>query len=199
MKRERSIMSDSMNETTNQKISSLLDDEQTLDQDLMQSLSNDDEAKEKWARYNLVSDTLNDRYKHKVDSSWFSDLSAQLENEPTILAPRVSKTFTQKVVKQIAGLAVAASVAMLAIVNFQQTQISTTNSATNVASIGNQQSFATSDIKPVTLRLNKATESKLSGYLVNHYEHSLSGKMQGLMPYMRMVSVTPAERIVNEK
>jgi len=199
MKRERSIMSDSMNETTNQKISSLLDDEQTLDQDLMQSLSNDDEAKEKWARYNLVSDTLNDRYKHKVDSSWFSDLSAQLENEPTILAPRVSKTFTQKVVKQIAGLAVAASVAMLAIVNFQQTQISTTNLATNVASIGNQQSFATSDIKPVTLRLNKATESKLSGYLVNHYEHSLSGKMQGLMPYMRMVSVTPAERIVNEK
>jgi len=199
MKRERNIMSDSMNETTNQKISSLLDDEQILDQDLMQSLSNDVEAKTKWARYNLVSDTLNDRYQHKVDSSWFSDLSAQLENEPTILAPRVSKTFTQKVVKQIAGLAVAASVAMLAIVNFQQTQISTTDSLSNVASIGSQQSFATSDIKPVTLRLNKATESKLSGYLVNHYEHSLSGKMQGLMPYMRMVSVTPAERIVNEK
>jgi len=199
MKRERNIMSDSMNETTNQKISSLLDDEQILDQDLMQSLSNDVEAKTKWARYNLVSDTLNDRYQHKVDSSWFSDLSAQLENEPTILAPRVSKTFTQKVVKQIAGLAVAASVAMLAIVNFQQTQISTTDSSSNIASISSQQSFATSDIKPVTLRLNKATESKLSGYLVNHYEHSLSGKMQGLMPYMRMVSVTPAERIVNEK
>jgi len=199
MKRERNIMSDSMNETTNQKISSLLDDEQILDQDLMQSLSNDVEAKTKWARYNLVSDTLNDRYQHKVDSSWFSDLSAQLENEPTILAPRVSKTFTQKVVKQIAGLAVAASVAMLAIVNFQQTQISTTDSFSNIASISSQQSFATSDIKPVTLRLNKATESKLSGYLVNHYEHSLSGKMQGLMPYMRMVSVTPAERIVNEK
>jgi len=199
MKRERSIMSDSMNETTNQKISSLLDDEQVLDHSLMQSLLNDGEAKAKWARYNIVSDTLNDRYQHKVDSSWFSDLSAQLESEPTILAPRVSKTFTQKVVKQIAGLAVAASVAMLAIVNFQQTQISTTDTPTNIASIGNQQSFATSDIKPVTLRLNKATESKLSGYLVNHYEHSLSGKMQGLMPYMRMVSVTPAERIVNEK
>ncbi len=192
-------MSDSINDTTSEKISSLLDDEQTLDQDLMESLSTNSDARAKWVRYSLVSDVLNDRDHHTVESTWFSELSAKLENEPTILAPRVSRTFKHKVMKQAAGFAVAATVAMVAIINVQQTNVEDNNSVTNIASITNNPSFVSADIRPVSLRLNKATESKLSGFLVNHYEHSVSGKMLGVMPYMRIVSVTPAERIVNEK
>ena len=195
-------MSDSINDITNEKISSLLDGEQTLDDSLMSSLSTD-EAKAKWARYNLVSDVLNDRDQHSVSSSWFTELSDKLDNEPAVLAPRVTRTFKQRVMKQVAGFAVAASVAMVAIVSVQQTRIADNDATTSIAStnpnITNSGDFSSSNIKPVTLRLNKATESRLSGYLVNHYEHSVSGKMLGVMPYMRIVSVTPAERIVNEK
>lgn len=192
-------MSDSISDTTSEKISSLLDDEQILDKSLMDALSNNKEGKAKWARYTLVSDVLNDRDHHTVDDSWFKELSAKLDKEPTILAPRVSRTFKHKVMKQVAGLAVAASVAMVAIVSVQQASISNTDSVTNIAMVTNPDTFVSTDIQPVKLRLNKATESKLSGFLVNHYEHSLSGKMHGVMPYMRIVSVTPAERIVNEK
>ena len=199
MKRERSIMSDSKTEQLNEKVSSLLDDEQALDDGLLDSLTNNDETKAKWARYNLVSDILNDRDHHKVDTDWFSKLSAQIDNEPTVLAPRVSRTFTQKVVKQVSGFAVAATVATVAILSVQQAQFSEIDNATQFATGVNQSALASSDIKPVTLRLNKAKESRLSGYLVNHYEYSMTGKMQGVMPYMRIVSVTPAERIVHEK
>lgn len=192
-------MSDSINDTTSEKISSLLDGEQTLDKSLMESLSTNSKAKAKWARYNLVSDVLNDRDHHTVDKAWFSELSAKLENEPAILVPRVSRTFKHKIMKQVTGFAVAATVAMVAIISVQQTQLTDIDEASNIASISNQPSFASTNIKPVALRLNKATESKLSGFLVNHYEHSISGKMHGVMPYMRIVSVTPAERIVNEK
>ena len=199
MKRERSIMSDSKTEQLNEKVSSLLDDEQVLDDALLDSLTTNDETKAKWARYNLVSDILNDREQHKVDSNWFAELSAQLDNEPTVLAPRVSRTFTQKVVKQVSGFAVAATVATVAILSVQQAQFSEIDDATQFATGISQSTIASSDIKPVTLRLNKAKESRLSGYLVNHYEYSMTGKMQGVMPYMRIVSVTPAERIVHEK
>ena len=199
MKRERSIMSDSKTEQINEKVSSLLDDEQVLDDGLLDSLMNNDETKAKWARYNLVSDILNDRDQHKVDSNWFTELSAQLDNEPTVLAPHVSRTFTQKVVKQVSGFAVAATVATVAILSVQQAQFSEIDNATQFATGISQSTISSSDIKPVTLRLNKAKESRLSGYLVNHYEYSMTGKMQGVMPYMRIVSVTPAERIVHEK
>lgn len=193
------MVADKMNE----KISSLIDDEQVLDKPLLDSLSNDAEVKSKWARYNRVSDILNGHEHHKVDANWFTDLSAKLDSEPTVLAPRISTSFTKKAAKQMTGFAVAASVAMLAIFGVQQMQVSQLESTTNVASVNNANinlaQLSSSDIKPVTLRLNKAKESRLSGYLVNHYEYSMTGKMQGVMPYMRIVSVTPAERIVHEK
>lgn len=193
------MIADKMNE----KISSLIDDEQVLDKPLLDLLSNDAEVKSKWARYNRVSDILNGHEHHKVDANWFTDLSAKLDSEPTVLAPRISTSFTKKAAKQMTGFAVAASVAMLAIFGVQQMQVSQLESTTNVASVNNANinlaQLSSSDIKPVTLRLNKAKESRLSGYLVNHYEYSMTGKMQGVMPYMRIVSVTPAERIVHEK
>jgi hypothetical protein len=36
----------------------------------------------------------------------------------------------------------------------------------------------------------------LSGYLVNHNEYSVSGQMQGVLPYMRIVSETPGKRVI---
>jgi len=188
-----------MSDSTNEKISSLLDDEQVLDKSLIDSLLNDSEAKAKWARYSLASDVLNDRVQHKVDQSWFSELSAKLDDEPTILSPRTTRTFKDKVVKQVSGFAVAATVATVAILSVQQTQVATNDTVANVATAANQAQINSTEVKPVTLRLNKAKESRLSGYLVNHYEYSMTGKMQGVMPYMRIVSVTPAERIVHEK
>lgn len=188
-----------MSDSINEKISSFLDDECQLDKSLMDSLADDRAAKAKWARYNLIGDVLNDRDHHRVDSNWFNELHDKINNEPAILVPRKIRTFTHKAMKQVAGFAVAATVAMVAILSVQQTQVAKTNDVTNVASVTNQFQSASSDIKPVTLRLNKAKERRLSGYLVNHYEYSVSGKMQGVMPYMRIVSVTPAEKIVHEK
>lgn len=192
-------MSDSKIEQTNEKVSAFFDDEQTLDNTLFDSLTSDNDIKAKWARYNLVSDVLNERDHHHVDKSWFSNLSAKIDKEPTVLAPRVSRTFTQKVVKQVSGFAVAATVAAVAILSVQQVQFADNQETVNFASGINQLPVNSNAIRPVTLRLNKAKESRLSGYLVNHYEYSMTGKMQGMMPYMRIVSVTPAERIVHEK
>ncbi len=189
-------MNDSIHDNINEKVSSLLDDEQRLDNTLLDSLLNDRETRAKWARYNLVSDVLNDRDQHKVDKAWFAELSEQLDKEPTVLFPHVMRTFKQKALKQIAGLAVAASVAMVAILAVQQNQPPATSGVLLSVAQGPSTSAG---IKPVALRLNKAAESKLSGYLVNHYEHSVTSRMQGLLPYMRIVSVTPAERIVHEK
>ncbi|MBN4080487.1 hypothetical protein JYT31_02370 [Beggiatoa alba] len=195
MKRERSKMSDSINE----KLSSLIDDEQKLDDVLMDALANDSDAKDKWARYNLVSDILNAREQQTLDKAWVAELSEKLEKEPSILAPRMTRSFRRKIVKQMAGFAVAASVATLAILTLQQNKFSDISAPASIAKAPTTVPTTAPQIRTVTLRLNKATESKLNGYIVNHYEHSMTGKMQGLMPYMRIVSVTAAERIVHEK
>lgn len=109
--------------------------------------------------------------------------------------------------KPVAGLAVAASVALVAIL--------TVTSVNNEDSAGNVPALATADPAPVisqtltpdTLisqvgensgdaqwdRLDPEIDKRLSGYLVNHNEYAASRGVQGVMPYVRIVGHDTSE------
>ena len=185
-----------MNKAFEERLSALVDGEEAQTSDLFSRIQNDNESRQRWQRYHLISDAM----KGHLDEISFSDISAQvsqaLDTEPTILAPVRKPSRIQHWYKQAAGFAVAATVATVSIITVQQSQIAN-NEQVNMVAINAPAVAATfaslSDAKHP--RLDSSVEAKLSGYLVQHNEYSLTAKMQGALPYMRIVSVTPGKRI----
>ncbi len=187
-----------MNEQHYEKLSAIIDGESALDDRLINELGSDAEMQARWQRYHLIRDTLS----HHLPEHGVIDISDQvaaaLSNEPTILAP-VRKRFSHRLMKQAAGLAVAASVATVAVVSVQTTttQVAKHEATTSIARI-EQPKIDNTAIAQASIR-NQAIRSKLSGYLVNHNEYSVTARMQGMMPYMRIVGDADNQRIRNDK
>ncbi|MDZ7735987.1 MAG: sigma-E factor negative regulatory protein [Gammaproteobacteria bacterium] len=85
------------------------------------SIHNDAELFGAWRRYHLVGDSLRGQLPAQFPAT---DLSARisraLESEPAILSPqRRTATVSQRILKPAAGLAIAASVALVAIIGLR--------------------------------------------------------------------------------
>ncbi|MGD8711925.1 MAG: hypothetical protein PVG50_03720, partial [Thiohalophilus sp.] len=100
-------------------------------------------------------------------------------------------------VKQIGGLAIAATVATVAVLTIQQSDVNNGTAPTQVASASTDPVAVHNVSNPLrSAPMDSAAQTKLSSYLVNHNEYSVSSRMQGMLPYTRIVSVTPNERVV---
>lgn len=171
-----------MNENLHENLSAYMDDE-SHDAAVVDVLSSDNEARATWVRYHLIRDVLHNRYTKDIEKI-AERVSAALAEEATIVAPK--QWFNSKhAVKQVAGLAMAATVAAVAIIIVRDVP-QTVTSAEQVA------------IAPITrqpIRLTAAVEKKLNGYLVSHNEFSASTRMKGMLPYSRIVSQAPGQLV----
>lgn len=190
-------MSDKLHET----LSALADGELDNPEPLLRQLGRDPELKQRWFRYHVIRDAMTDHITlPHIDVS--AAVSRALESEPSILVPvhHRRRGRLQFMAKQAAGLAIAATVSAVAVLTVQhyqsretgQTQLAASQPATSV-----QHSNPVAPVRLVVDQkpLDSAVQAKLSNYLVNHNEYSVSSNMQGMMPYMRIVSVTPGERV----
>ncbi len=177
----------------NEHISSLVDDElhgagalQALDQ-----LCRDDEWRAVWGRYQLVSDALHGNLSHVDTRRLHERVWQALEHEPTVLAPR-RNTRLPPLAKQAVGVAIAASVAAVAILAVQNidgkapTAAPTMQVAQSVRPAGDMLQLTGTGEAPVVA--GPALRGRLNPYLVNHNEYSVSSGMQGVLPYARIVS-----------
>ena len=193
-----------MSNQFDERFSALVDGEEVQTSDVLSRIQQDDELRQRWQRYHLVRDAMTGH----VEGQGFPDISSQvsqaLDNEPTVLAPKRKTSRLQTIYKQASGFAVAATVATVAVISVQQTQVAETNDIQTAAVNNLAANVQVTTVKHAdNSRLDSAVESKLSGYLVHHNEYSVTAKMQGALPYMRIVSVTPGKRIdaqaTNEK
>ena len=108
-----------MTNSSDERISALMDDE--LDEQMHHSavdeLLNKAEARDTWARYHLISDTLQQHMPAGMDKQFSSRVMSALDDEPTVLSPRTAQT--SSMTQRLAGLAVAASVAAVAVMGVQ--------------------------------------------------------------------------------
>ncbi len=108
-----------MTNPSDEKISALVDGE--LDkqecQTAVNELLNDDAKRTAWGRYHLIGDTLKRSLPLGIDHGFSSRVMAALDSEPTVLAPprQTHSSWGQRA----AGLAVAASVAAVAVLGVQ--------------------------------------------------------------------------------
>lgn len=176
-----------MNEGNKEWLSALVDDElrgEALERGV-DSLHGDSELLASWRAYHLIRDTVTSNLNDAVAPQLHRRISAAIEQEPTILAPKQRPQ--RSWVKHAAGVAIAASVTGVAIIGIQR--INGVDSAQPSLQVAQPQEYLRMS-PTVVASDNSALEKRddtLTPYLVNHNEFSTSAGMQGMLPYVRIV------------
>ena len=204
-----------MTDEIREQLSALLDDELSATESahLLDKLGQSRDLRDHWDRYHLIGDVLRGETLH-VSSIQIADrVRERIEKEPFIVAspkPRSAAAQTEpghrssvQWLKPAAGVALAASVAVVTVFSLPQltgdsgdpgsgVQIAATQQPINppVQLVSSQRSSAYS--RGSSLRWKNLSEpqveSKLNGYLVDHNEYAAPGGMSGVLPYATFVS-----------
>ncbi|MGB1800388.1 MAG: sigma-E factor negative regulatory protein [Gammaproteobacteria bacterium] len=192
-----------MNELNKEQLSAFIDGEHETDH-ILDKLIHDEEMKQTWSRYHLIGDCLRDNIPEQVSNQVSQNISQALQNEPTVLAP-TKKRFD---VKPLAGLAIAASVAMVAVFTIQTDNdvSSPVNNAPAVANVVPSQvtpaqtdivNFSQPQALPAAVTHSDTPDSianeRLNNYLLNHNEYRSNAGVNGIMPHVRMVTIETQE------
>ena len=198
-----------MNDKTD-RLSALMDGELVDLDRALEKLGKDKEMQDTWRRYHLARDVIKGQTSNSISFDISAAVSESLKNEPVILTPIWRRLSPRYVMKQAAGLAVAAAVGTIAVLSVQQAQLVSSDSDV-IAKLNDSTTThieVASQIQPGQIRqvsfttrkkLDAAVESKLSGYLVNHNEFSTSVRVSRVMPYTRIVSFVPSTSQASQK
>ena len=169
-------------------------------------LIEDEELRVRWSRYHMVRDVL----RHKVYPDARDTLCDRVRNclsdEPLHFpASRWSPRQWRHTLKPMAGMALAASVAVIAILAVrgldpptdvpQRAELaSPTGGAVIPASATSQGQIRPASLKRLQWNTTEpAVANRLNGYLVNHSEH-LGGPIRGMHPYARIVGYDTSDQ-----
>lgn len=185
----------------NERLSCFLDGELSShgEQQVLDRLRHDSELQGQWERYQLISDCLRNNLPVVAMRDLAGRVSDALKSEPVILAPRHRSVQFGKLAKRVAGVGVAATIATVAVLMVQSgpnNEVSQGNG--QIAATVNDQASQPANVRRVAVRESSEVQAKLNPYLVNHNEYSVSTGVQGMMPYMRIVSYPAHEPAADE-
>ena len=182
-----------MNSEIDEQLSALVDGELAESDQLVNHLQQDSKLRKRWMRYHVMRQVMRNQLTHVPGSEFLDQIKKQLAEEPVVFSPLYRRIQSRGVIKQIAGLAIAASIATVAILTVQTQSIDRAPELAPVTAALPQDGF-----RLTSERLDADVESKLSNYLVNHNQYSASGRLQGMLLYTRIVSSLPSQRITYE-
>lgn len=182
-----------MDRNSEERLSALLDAElsDTEGRHSLPLLIRDDAARETFNRYRLIGDII----RSGTDASpplnldFAKAISSRIDLEPTVFAPASRKPqLTPRWIRAASGMAIAASVAMLAI--YWAPQYLSSGGVEQPAPL------AVAAVQPAPaigeeLRLevdNPELQRKLNRYLVSHGEYASGNGMNQMLPYASFVS-----------
>ena len=172
-----------MKDKLHEQISALVDDEleereQAL---LLKQLENDAELTGRLSRFQIISDALQNHLPETRSSGFHARVQAALADEPPVHRQRSGFAV---LFKPVAGLALAASVAMVAVLSLQSTR-QDPEAVPAVASAPTHDSYirAAADDR-VASSEPAAAPQNLDIYLANHNEYAVR---RGILPYVRLV------------
>ena len=174
------------------KLSALMDGELTAaeQQQLHGELAQDSEMRATWERYHLVRSVLRNEDAVPVVGDVAERVALALAAEADIVPhPAWSQAWHSRVARVGGSLAIAASVAAIAIFGLQALQRNQDHSPTQTlqaqAPLGTEQNSA---LRVGSQMSAAEREARLNRYLVEHNEFSPSSNLKGMMAYGRVVS-----------
>lgn len=191
-----------MTEKLNEKVSALMDGDLAGNdaQDVIHDLKQSAELRQCWERYHLIGDALRNNLPPVVRHDLASRISAAIEADtsqplsPVVpFVPRQKNKPTPFFLKPLAGLAIAASVAAVAVVSFDMGGDVVPAVQTMAAAPVQMQGVNRLPVSVTPLVVDEAAaQSRLNDYLVNHSQYSTV--MQGeMLPSARIVGYNPNE------
>ena len=182
-----------MSEQQHDWLSALADDESDAQERdfALRRLAGDASMKRRWERYHLMGEALRDNLPPALDDGFAAGVMARVDAEPaqaeTARGPEAQRF---GFLKPLAGLAVAASVATVAVFSYQYVRSPQQGPAVAQApASGEFQRLP----QTATTVAEREVDERLHHYLVRHSQGASAA--QGMIPYGRIVSFdSPAER-----
>lgn len=181
-----------MSDKLNEQISAMVDGELSQAEEALfvRRLAEDRDLQGALARYQLISDAMHETLPQQVDTGFSQRVREALDAEPMVKSRAGLVVRTGSFLKPLVGLAVAASIALVAVLSLQtvrQDQAPTPAVATAPADSDYIRAMDGQQLA-VSQRAGKAqTRKRLDAYLVNHNEFAVSRSMRGMLPYVRIV------------
>ncbi|MEZ5541658.1 MAG: sigma-E factor negative regulatory protein [Pseudomonadota bacterium] len=174
-----------MKDILNEQLSALIDDElgEAEHPLLLRQLARDAELRDRLGRYQLISDALHSNLPHRVDTAFCQRVHAALAAEAELHA---SPSRFRQLVRPAAGMALAASVAVVAVMSLQSLRQAGPADTPVVASAPSVNDYIRATDTPLSVAQHNSARG-LDVYLVNHNEYAVNRGMQGMLPYVRIV------------
>jgi len=150
---------------------------------LLARLERDPELRAAWERYHMVSDVMRDSLPRQRVSVADSVMASIADEAPMRVARGRSW------LKPVAGVAVAASVAMVAVLTVQQRGPMPAEVVPGSAASSGQSMLAPGAIRSAAWeQVQPETRNQLNRYLMRHEQHSSRRPIQGLFPYAHIAT-----------
>lgn len=189
-----------MTDKIHEQISALLDGElsQAESEMLFRRMENDAELRAVWQRYAMIHDAIHREVPEQFDTGFSSrvmdaihaDAGSAAAGDSTVDGTRagVLGSGLNRLLKPVAGLAVAASVAAMAIIGLQNINgvLDSGEGVSVVAGKADPSGFMKVSGTRWEIRQPEVA-AKLNGYLVNHNEFSSSTNFDGILQYRHIV------------
>ena len=176
-----------MNDELGEQISALADDElpEAERELLLRRLCDDPRLRDQWSRIHLVRDALHNELPCAATDTLSHRVMAALEAEPQPIRRRDFGRVARRLGKPLAGFAVAASVAAMALIGLQH--FAGPEPALNAPAPQLAASDQPLDNQRVGTRWDQPEMgTRLNAYLVNHSEYTSGTSLQGMLNYVRI-------------
>lgn len=164
-----------------EKISALLDAEVTGAErrEVLAALATERDLRQVWERYHLVGAVLRNEVSMTVTPRFADRVAARIAQEATVISPRWP---VRSVAKGAAGLALAASVAAIAVLGLDLGPSPVPEPAV-AWTPGQQDDYLRADMSPAA---QPEWDNKLNALLVEHNAFSPTSGMNGMMSSVRL-------------
>ncbi len=176
-----------MDDKLREQISALADDElPEAERDLLlRRLSADPALRSEWGRLHLIRDALHNELPAGAGDALSYRVMTALENDPQPVLRHTPAGLPRQFAKPLAGLAVAASVAAMAVIGLQHLAGHDAGPVAATPRLAAVDTPTQSEI--VGTRWDQPQMgTRLNAYLVNHSEYTSGSSLQGMMNYVRI-------------
>ncbi|MBW3568497.1 MAG: sigma-E factor negative regulatory protein [Proteobacteria bacterium] len=184
-----------------EQVSALADDELDAREAelLLSRMQRDSGLRDAWGRYHLIGEAVRHSLPRVHETGFAERIAAAIEQEDNVDRPRHSVSRLLVQLRPVAGMAVAASVAMLAVFTLQGPPGSGPSEV--VPGAGNMP-MTVPVIAPRRVDFtgvrSPELQDQLRSYLLDHSEHSGSSRVRGgVMPYVQIAAqdTRPADSV----